>query len=130
VEGVREIIRHAFGAGVPVLSLYAFSRENWGRSDEEVDGLMQLLGKVIENETDELVRQALGCDSSVASKSCRRTRPSRSAARSTQRPVGSACTEHRLQLLGPDRARGRGAQHRGPGLAPEAIDEDVIAASL
>jgi undecaprenyl diphosphate synthase len=37
-----------------VLSLYAFSRENWARSDEEVAGLFMLLEKVIRNETPEL----------------------------------------------------------------------------
>jgi len=57
VEGIREIIRHAVRRGVAVLSLYAFSRENWARSDEEVAGLFMLLEKVIRNETAELVSQ-------------------------------------------------------------------------
>ena len=39
VEGIREIIRHSVRRGIEVLSLYAFSRENWARSDEEVGGL-------------------------------------------------------------------------------------------
>jgi undecaprenyl diphosphate synthase len=57
VEGIREIIRHAVRRGVAVLSLYAFSRENWARSDEEVAGLFMLLERVIRNETAELVSQ-------------------------------------------------------------------------
>jgi undecaprenyl diphosphate synthase len=57
VEGVREVIRHCVRRGVEVLSLYAFSRENWARSDEEVGGLFMLLEKVIVNETPELRRQ-------------------------------------------------------------------------
>ena len=40
--------------GVPILSLYAFSRENWARSDEEVTGLFRLLEQTIRAETDEL----------------------------------------------------------------------------
>jgi undecaprenyl diphosphate synthase len=39
---------------VPVLSLYAFSRENWARSDEEVIGLFGLLEQAIRSETAEL----------------------------------------------------------------------------
>ena len=37
VEAIRALLRHAVRRGVPVLTLYAFSRENWARSDEEVD---------------------------------------------------------------------------------------------
>ncbi len=40
--------------GVPVLTLYAFSRENWARTDEEVTGLFGLLEAAIRSETDEL----------------------------------------------------------------------------
>jgi undecaprenyl diphosphate synthase len=54
VENIREIIRHSVRRGVEVLSLYAFSRENWARSDEEVTGLFMLLEKAIRNETAEL----------------------------------------------------------------------------
>jgi undecaprenyl diphosphate synthase len=57
VEGIREIIRHAVRRGIEVLSLYAFSRENWARSDEEVGGLFGLLEQVIRNETAELKAQ-------------------------------------------------------------------------
>jgi undecaprenyl diphosphate synthase len=57
VEAIREIIRHAVRRNIEVLSLYAFSRENWARSDEEVGGLFTLLEKVIRNETDELRQQ-------------------------------------------------------------------------
>jgi undecaprenyl diphosphate synthase len=57
VEAIREIIRHSVRRGIEVLSLYAFSRENWARSDEEVGGLFFLLEKVIQNETAELKAQ-------------------------------------------------------------------------
>ncbi len=54
VEAIREILRHAVRRGVPVLTLYAFSRENWARSDSEVAGLFGLLEQAIRDETDEL----------------------------------------------------------------------------
>jgi undecaprenyl diphosphate synthase len=57
VEAIREIIRHCVRRGIEVLSLYAFSRENWARSDEEVGGLFVLLEQAIRNETAELKAQ-------------------------------------------------------------------------
>ncbi|MEX1171746.1 MAG: polyprenyl diphosphate synthase [Chloroflexota bacterium] len=59
VEAIREILRHAVRRGVPVLTLYAFSRENWARSDDEVTGLFGLLEAAIRSETDELRRQGV-----------------------------------------------------------------------
>jgi undecaprenyl pyrophosphate synthase len=54
VEAIRALLRHAVRRGVPVLTLYAFSRENWARSDEEVTGLFELLEAAIRSETEEL----------------------------------------------------------------------------
>lgn len=41
-QSVREIVRAANDIGVQVLTLYAFSTENWSRPREETDGLMRL----------------------------------------------------------------------------------------
>jgi len=54
VEAIRELLRHVVRRGVPILSLYAFSRENWARSDDEVAGLFGLLEQAIRDETAEL----------------------------------------------------------------------------
>jgi undecaprenyl diphosphate synthase len=59
VEAIRGLLRHAVRRGVPMLTLYAFSRENWARSDEEVAGLFGLLGQAIRDETDELRAQGV-----------------------------------------------------------------------
>ncbi len=59
VDAVKPLLKHAVRRGIPVLSLYAFSRENWARSDEEVAGLFMLLEQVIRNETEELVREGV-----------------------------------------------------------------------
>ena len=56
VEAIRDLLRHAVRRGVPVMTLYAFSRENWARSDDEVTGLFGLLEAAIRSETDELRR--------------------------------------------------------------------------
>ena len=59
VEAIRALLQHAVRRGVPMLTLYAFSRENWARSDDEVAGLFELLGMAIRNETDELRAQSV-----------------------------------------------------------------------
>ncbi len=59
VEAIRELLRHAVRRGIPVLTLYAFSRENWARTDEEVVGLFGLLEQAIRSETDELRAQGV-----------------------------------------------------------------------
>ena len=59
MEAIREILRHAVRRGVPVMTLYAFSRENWARSDEEVTGLFELLEAAIRSETAELQAQGV-----------------------------------------------------------------------
>ncbi len=59
VEAIREILRHAVRREIPVLTLYAFSRENWARTDAEVVGLFGLLESAIRSETDELRAQGV-----------------------------------------------------------------------
>lgn len=59
VEAIRELLRHTVRRGVPVLTLYAFSRENWARPDDEVTGLFGLLEAAIRSETDELRAQGV-----------------------------------------------------------------------
>jgi undecaprenyl diphosphate synthase len=59
VEAIRGLLKHAVKRGVPVLTLYAFSRENWARSDDEVTGLFGLLEAAIRDETAELQEQGV-----------------------------------------------------------------------
>jgi undecaprenyl diphosphate synthase len=59
VEAIREILKHAVRRGVRVMTLYAFSRENWARSDDEVIGLFGLLEAAVRSETDELREQGV-----------------------------------------------------------------------
>ena len=59
VEKIRWLVEHAIRRGIAVLSLYAFSRENWARPDAEVSGLFSLLDQAIRAETPDLVRQGV-----------------------------------------------------------------------
>jgi len=59
VEAIRNVLRHARRRGLKVLTLYAFSRENWARSDAEVVALFGLLEAAIRSETAELQAQGV-----------------------------------------------------------------------
>ena len=50
IDSVREITEAACDFGIPYLTLYAFSKENWSRPKEEVKMLMALLGLYLEHE--------------------------------------------------------------------------------
>src|SRR5512142_532622 len=54
-DAVRAVVRCARRIGLEALTLYAFSAENWGRPDEEVGALMQLLGEYLASELDEMM---------------------------------------------------------------------------
>ena len=58
-EAVRKTLRAAVEAGVEVLTLYAFSSENWRRSEEEVSDLKGLLRFYVERELAELEREGV-----------------------------------------------------------------------
>ena len=49
-ETVRTIVRTCREIGIPILTLYAFSTENWQRPKSEVTALMSLLKKFLESE--------------------------------------------------------------------------------
>ncbi|WP_418992377.1 polyprenyl diphosphate synthase [Alistipes sp.] len=59
VEPVRAALRAAVRRGVKFLTLYAFSTENWGRPEQEVEALMELFCQSVVRETPELVRQGV-----------------------------------------------------------------------
>ncbi len=50
LDNIRRIVSFFAGRGVKYLTLFAFSTENWGRPDEEVKTLINLLRKAIRDE--------------------------------------------------------------------------------
>ena len=59
VESVRACVEAAAENGVRYLSLFAFSEENWGRPESEVNTLMGLMLKAIADEVDNLKKQGV-----------------------------------------------------------------------
>jgi len=55
LEAVRRTIEGCRDCGVRVLTLYAFSTENWRRPADEVEALMRLLGDALADQADDLM---------------------------------------------------------------------------
>ncbi len=56
ITAVRETVEGAGELGVKYLTLYAFSKENWCRPQEEIEALMSLMVSTINSETETLIK--------------------------------------------------------------------------
>ena len=135
MKAVREVVEGAVEAGLEVLSLFAFSQENWQRPAPEVSSLMSLLEEYIAREARELLER--GVQVRVLGDLARLTPAAADAVtRITATTAGNARLVLNLfisyggraelaraaRLLAEDVAAGR--------LAASAIDEDAIAGRL
>ncbi len=58
-ENIRRIINACVEFDIKILTIYAFSTENWGRPEREVRALMKIISRVIDQELDELIVQGV-----------------------------------------------------------------------
>ena len=134
-EAVRKAIEFAASAGVEVLTLYAFSSENWRRSEEEVNDLTGLMRFYLERELKtlemegvrlRLIGEPAAFGEELAAKlerACERTAGNTRLTLVVALNYGS-----RSELCSAVRAlAGRVAAGE---LAPEAIDEAMLGAEL
>jgi len=56
---VRNIVKVSREIGIPWLTLYAFSEENWKRPKYEVEALMKLLSRFLKGELDEMLNNGI-----------------------------------------------------------------------
>lgn len=54
MKTLKKIVRASSDAGIKIITMYAFSTENWKRSPEEVDGLMNIAVEYFHKEVGEL----------------------------------------------------------------------------
>lgn len=131
----RTITRYCSRIGIPYLTVYAFSTENWRRPAEEVGALMRLFKQYLEEALrdfmDENIRVIFIGDTSAFSPELRELieRVERESSGKTGMVLniamnygGRAELVHAMCLLAEDVQAGR--------LSPEAIDEDAISARL
>ncbi|MBR4459669.1 MAG: isoprenyl transferase [Clostridia bacterium] len=134
-ETLREIIRHTDDLGIGSLSLYAFSTENWRRSDDEVAALMQLILDFFASEIDELDEKHVRI--TILGDKGRLPQKQRDTLIEAERRTG-ANTGLRLNIAinygGRAElvraARSLAEDARAGNLDPDAIDEDALAARL
>ncbi|MBE2199198.1 MAG: di-trans,poly-cis-decaprenylcistransferase [Anaerolinea sp.] len=58
-ENLRRIVSACVEFGVKILTIYAFSTENWGRPESEVRGLMKIFARVLDQEIHDLHAQGV-----------------------------------------------------------------------
>ena len=101
-DAVRRVVRGAGELGIPVLTLFAFSTENWTRPADEVNDLMGLLRHYLRNELDELRKngarlRVIGNREGLASdivRRHRRRRERRRAATAASTSISASTTAH------------------------------------
>ena len=59
MESVRKVVRSCRERGIPFLSLFAFSSENWQRPADEISYLMELFALALKDEVDKLHEQRI-----------------------------------------------------------------------
>ena len=135
LEAVREVVRTAGDLGIEVLTLYAFSLENWNRPQAEVAELMRLLEHYLEVELPEVVRndievRAIGRLDRLPPSVRRRVDEAIQKSRGgrAMRLVFALSYGGRAEIVDAARKLVRDAE-RGS-VDPEAIDEKTFAAYL
>jgi len=135
MAAVRETVEGCLHAGVRVLTIFAFSQENWQRPAAEVDALMALLEEFIAKEAEDLRSRGVAVrmlgDLARLSPSARAAVDRIEAATAGGGELAfNICLSYgaRAELV-------RAAQHlaervRAGTLAPEAIDEAALSAEL
>ncbi|MGQ9652992.1 MAG: isoprenyl transferase [Thermodesulfobacteriota bacterium] len=58
-DSVRTVVRACRRWGIPVLTLFAFSKENWNRPLDEVEALMNILMEYLESERQEMMDRGI-----------------------------------------------------------------------
>jgi undecaprenyl diphosphate synthase len=134
-EAVREIVRAAHELGVARLTLYAFSTENWGRPEGEVDAIMALLETYLRTEADELHRNGIRVEAagrlhelSPGIQSELDSLMRRTESNDQMRLAFALSYSGRSELV--DAARSIARDVEAGRLDPEAIDEKTLQGSL
>lgn len=127
VENLRHVLRAAVEFGIPILTLYAFSTENWKRPEPEVRGLLRLLSEALTKEVGALHENGVQLrhigDLSLLSDSLQRgVQEAVALTRHNNRLIANIAFNYggRMEIVEAVRAIVR------EGLSPEQITEEVI----
>jgi undecaprenyl diphosphate synthase len=130
-DAVRRVVRGAGELGIPVLTLFAFSTENWTRPADEVNDLMGLLRHYLRNELEELHKngarlKVIGNREGLASDIVRDISDAENMTRSNSRIDVNICINYgaRAEIL--QAARSLARQVAAGDLSADRIDEDLF----
>jgi undecaprenyl diphosphate synthase len=134
-DAVRRVVRGAGELGIPMLTLFAFSTENWTRPADEVSDLMGLLRHYLRSELDELRKngarlRVIGNREGLASDIVRDIAEAENETRGNSRIDVNICINYgaRDEILQATRSLAR--QVAAGELAADDIDEDRFAREL
>lgn len=134
-EAARKVLRAAGEAGVECLTLYAFSSENWRRSDEEISDLMGLLRFYIGSELKNLHREGiririLGDHKAFQPDVAKMIDQAVARTANNERMTLAIALNYgaRAEIAGA--ARSLAVRAAAGEIAPEAIDEEAVEAAL
>ena len=127
VERIRVLLETLTSFGVEVVTIYAFSTENWGRPQNEVEGLMDIFSEAVEIQTRQLHERDVrivhvGKTSNLAPELRRAVENAQSLTRDNTGITLNVAFDYggRDEILGAVRRIIR------DGLAPEQVDEDTF----
>lgn len=135
MKAVRETVEGACAAGVEILTLFAFSTENWKRPSDEIRALMGVLQAFARSERDNLVRESVEVrvlgeldrlDGSSRSAVSRIVNATRGGSRLLLNLLISYGAREEIARA----ARELAVQARAGLLDPEAIDTDTVGRAL
>jgi undecaprenyl diphosphate synthase len=131
VDALRRVVECSVDEHIEMLSVYAFSTENWGRPRSEVDGLMRIFWETIRSDLDKLHRNGvrlrhLGRLGDLSPDIQRAVRDMVELTKNNTRLALNVCFNYggRAELV--DAVR----QIIADGRAPEAITEELISSYL
>jgi undecaprenyl diphosphate synthase len=134
-DAVRRVVRGAGELGIPVLTLFAFSTENWTRPADEVNDLMGLLRHYLRNELDELHKngaklRVIGDREGLAADIVRDISDAENMTRSNSRIDVNICINYgaRAEILQATRSLAR--QVATGELSADHIDENLFEGEL
>jgi len=134
-EAARRTVAAAAELGIPYLTLFGFSSENWKRPSTEIHDLMALLRHYLLGEIEELHRngvrlKVIGQIAQFAPDIVSMIEQAEAATRDNPRITLTIALSYggRAEIVGAVRAIA--AQVAGGRLAPEAVDEECIARHL
>lgn len=130
-ENLKTIAKAAINQGIPYVSAYVFSTENWNRTKEEVDYLMKLLLWVAKHEVGELDKENirvrfLGSRERLSEDILQAIDSAEERTRGNAKGTIALCLNYGGQQEIVDAVR----QIAGSGMSSQEIDADVLAAHL